>query len=513
MPLANENFAAVESESTLQVLHDYLLTKCNLFDRVIRARKIHHKHFFSSSLDYCHQHYIDTLSNKRFIAIRALERLERRIGDVLHRKRKWFKWVRQCQDDEEAHRENEKKKIKLEASLFKRHTKEVQLRLSELKAKENIKRQVAFLDQAHRERLESEADESEWDPIEEVIENQRGNYIDLIRHILLLTESVDAPETSKDAGTPETSANGTNQQQSVAGSTEPKMNKKERKQKLKTEEKEIEASIPDKSAHDTKSQVRQRLKEGIELAWAPGSQISGTIENPIQLKDKTASFSEEEVDRLLDEMAGVKHLLFCRLLLSHATLLPIALKADSIDEVLNDEDVSEVDLRDLCLKLDDPGLQAIRDACADLGRRDEDSPDEDDQAHEDDSDSERDFRKRQNRHGLGMFRRKELKAWAPKREKEIESGTRKRQSLVEQTRGIPGLQTAGVEPTMIDFGDVDDKGDFKSRKIRVKVCGRYIYNYPSESAVTRSGWLHFCLIAKDSDLHDAIKLCRNWNEF
>ena len=67
--------------------------------------------------------------------------------------------------------------------------------------------------------------------------------------------------------------------------------------------------------------------------------------------------------------------------------------------------------------------------------------------------------------------------------------------------------------TMIDFGDIDDERKLKSKKMRVKICASYIYNYPSGTAVTRSGWLQFCLIAKDSDLHDAIKLCRHWNEF
>lgn len=32
--------------------------------------------------------------------------------------------------------------------------------------------------------------------------------------------------------------------------------------------------------------------------------------------------------------------------------------------------------------------------------------------------------------------------------------------------------------------------------------GRYIYNYPSERALNRGGWFHFCIVAKDSDLCD-----------
>lgn len=70
-----------------------------------------------------------------------------------------------------------------------------------------------------------------------------------------------------------------------------------------------------------------------------------------------------------------------------------------------------------------------------------------------------------------------------------------------------------VETTLIDFGDADDQGNFTSRKIWVKICGKHIYNYPSEKAVSRAGWLHFCILAKDSNLYDAIYLCRRWEEF
>ena len=142
-------------------------------------------------MDYGHQNYLDILSSRRSIVVRALERLERRVGEVLYKKQKWFKWVRQCQDDEETARENEKKKVKKEAALFKRHMREVQARMRELRAKEDLKRQEAYLDEAYNGRLSEEEQEAEWDPIEDVIEDERGNFVDLIKHILLLTEAVD----------------------------------------------------------------------------------------------------------------------------------------------------------------------------------------------------------------------------------------------------------------------------------------------------------------------------------
>jgi hypothetical protein len=53
-------------------------------------------------------------------------------------------------------------------------------------------------------------------------------------------------------------------------------------------------------------------------------------------------------------------------LLGHAALLPAALRANGVEEFLADDEVTASDLRDLCLKMENPGLQEIRDSCADL---------------------------------------------------------------------------------------------------------------------------------------------------
>lgn len=31
--------------------------------------------------------------------------------------------------------------------------------------------------------------------------------------------------------------------------------------------------------------------------------------------------------------------------------------------------------------------------------------------------------------------------------------------------------------------------------------------------MNRGGWLQFCILAKDNRLHDAVALCRHWDEF
>ncbi|KAL9004683.1 MAG: hypothetical protein Q9188_002498, partial [Gyalolechia gomerana] len=507
-PLANQTFADLDSEETLREIHDHLALKYALLDRVIRARKLHHSRFFSLSLDYGHQHYLDTLSNRRFIVVRALERLERRVSEVLYDTQKWFKWVRECQDEEDAARENEKKKVKKEAALFKRHVKEVQARMRALRAREDLKRQENYLEEAYSTRLSEEEQEAQWDPIEDVIEDERGNYIDLIKHILFLTESVD------DAQGVESSDKSTQAGEEEA-SLSSNATRKGKKSKSKAAANGSSIALPDKSAHDTKSQLRKRLKEGVELSYGKGWKVAGTIENPIETYKRTAPIPDDVIDELLEQMTEIKHLLFCRLLLSHATVLPAAINANTVDEFLNDKDVTDADLRDLALRLDNPGLQEIRDACADLGREDEEEDDIYDEPDEDvevDRKEER-LRKLKLSNGTRTRRGDLPKTWAPEREKQVTKEQRERQSIVERSGGFGGMPEEAKGQTMIDFGDADNEGKFKSRKMRIRVCGRYIYNYPSERAISRGGWLQFCLIAKDSDLHDAIKLCRHWQEF
>lgn len=500
----------LDSEESLHEIYDYLALKYALLDRVIRARKLHHSRFFSLNMDYGHQNYLDILSSRRSIVVRALERLERRVGEVLYQKQKWFTWVRQCQDDEETARENEKKRIKKEAALFKRHMKDEQSRMRELRAKEDIKRQETYLDEAYNTRLSEEEQEAEWDPIEDVIEDERGNYIDPIKHILLLTEAV---EDGKEGSKPEASANGATaieagSSTAVTGTTS---SKKSKKSKQKGPVSETVVKLPDKSSHDTKSQVRRRLREGVKLSYGKGMHIAGTIDNPVETHDKTAPVPDDEIGLLLEDMSEVKHLLFCRLLLSHATVLPAAIRANSVDEFLNDKEVSDTDLRDLALKMDNPGLQEIRDACADLGRGEEEEDDE----YEEPEALKVDKRdERLKKLGLKRPARGGLpESWAPFRERRVTQQKRERQGLVDQSGGLMGLVPKEKPSTIIDFGDLDEEGEFKSKKVRVKICGRYIYNYPSEKAISRGGWLQFCLIAKDSDLHDAIQLCRHWDEF
>lgn len=53
--VAAQDFADLNDEAALREVHDYLFQKYKLLDRVIRARKLHHSHFFAIDNDYGHQ--------------------------------------------------------------------------------------------------------------------------------------------------------------------------------------------------------------------------------------------------------------------------------------------------------------------------------------------------------------------------------------------------------------------------------------------------------------------------
>jgi len=259
---------------------------------------------------------------------------------------------------------------------------------------------------------------------------------------------------------------------------------------------------PAKENIETQAEMRQRLLQGEKCTQdSVRLMVLPSVENPEALKRSSPSFTPAEVDELIPEIVEIKHLLLCRLLLSHTSLLPAALKARSVEEFLADPEVSESDLRDLCLKMERPTLQEVRDACADLKRADEEYDDDDDAEAEGDNDED-------NQRATGPIRffdeRLHTKKcavpakWKPKHE-------------LPKTMGKDVLQDRGT--TIVDFGQIDDNSQHTEKKIRVKVCGRDIWNHANESALSRRGWLHFCIIAKDCDLFQAMELCRNWDEF
>lgn len=451
---------------------------------MIGARKLHHSRFFSASIDYGHQHYIDNLQNQRLITVRALESLEKRTAEVLFLQQEWFQWARDRQNEEEKSRDNEKKKIKKEAALLQRYQSMLEAHAKDLKRREDLKCQDAFLNEVYQERMNLKKDEDDaWDPIEDVLEDERATYSEIISFLLMLKDEIpesDAQSREKTAASTSTGKKGSPQRQATTDSGYG-------------------------SGVETKSQMRKRLKDGTLYPQGASVLIRGTPNNPIEFADKTPSMSDDEIDVLLEEVSEIKHLLFCRLLLSHASLLPAAIRADSVDAFMKDADVKDANLRDLCLKMESPGPQEVRDACADL-LRNEDEHNESwcclGKAQK--TDKSKDSSK--NRFILQPYGGHDLRSWMPK-------STRKAQKIDSSRKAVLSKTIGPTEVPDVDFGIVDDQAEYRTQRIRVKICGRYIYNYPSEKAMSRGGWLHFSVIAKDSNLSDAIKLCRSWDEF
>ena len=551
--LASSTFDAIVSEDQVREVHEYLFGQYVLLGKVIAARKLHHKHFFSLEMDYGHKAYLDKLVSTRHSVVKALESLERRTAQLLYEKEKWFTWVRQVQHDEDQNRENEQKKVKLEAALFRRHWREMEARLAASREKEEKLRQEAYLDEVWKERMATEpnSDSAAWDPIEDVFEEDRGRYLDLIRHFLWMeppaSESNAAgagppappPSAPSASEVPEEKATAledeaaaevaevaevAQQDETQPTSEQTKKPKKRggKKKKNKTAgqptgdgvpstHRPEEAAMavpktaqvkknggerkqgqePNKAKIEGKDEIRARLREGVKKDYSHvnGPMLVGTAHNPHELLDRTAPVSDHDISDLIADITEIKMLLFCRQVMSHSTLLPAALRANSIDEFLSDPSIADSDLRDLCLQVEQPTLQALRDACADFVRGNGPDDDED----EDQGDDE-----------------EHQSAAANSLREQIRYGDLAPDRIVRALNAL--YRDADADPTaLLDSVSGDDQP--RETKMKVRICGCSIWNYASQSSMARAGWLHFSIMAKDCDFKDAIGLCRNWDEF
>lgn len=500
--VAVQDFTDVEDEATLRSVHDYVFRRYNLLDRVIRARRLHHSHFFAIDNDYGHEKYLDRLQNERRIMVKALEKLGKRAASLMHQQKQWYGWVKKAQDEEEKNGESESNKVKLESLLFKRHQKELARHQREMRAREDKKRQDEYLNQVYEQRLSdmSEEEQDDWDPVQDVHGYEKDNYIDLIKFFLMIE---DGAQSSEEASQSASTEHDDTPVSATAGKALSKSAKK-RARKVNAEVKKMadptlqtaEGRGSNVIEMETTQQMRDRLRQPVKFERSSGVYLAGN--GPLGIDATTHVLPEDEVEQLLKEVAEIKNFLFCRLLLSQATLLPVALEADTIDDFLERTEVTREHLRDICLKLERPGLQDVRDACADF-IRERDGVEED--VEEDTLDVEDDHKTSQIPKKYSIGPRQRLHKYQTKREKAAEN------------EKPPKLKGHDIEPGAVNFGKIVDEDKYSHKRMRVKVCGRYMYHYPSEKSLNRGGWYHFSVIAKDSDLFDAVELCRNWNEF
>lgn len=516
--LAANSFADLDSVSEIRQVLEFMHAQFSLLDRVVMARVKHSKHFFPEQLDYGHKAFVDKLVQQRHTVENALNRLVKRYQQVAYHNEKWFQWVAERQKEQDASEEKLKKKVKLEAAMFRRHLRQVEERLDRRRVKERKRRQDADLERAFQERL-TLADVSDADdPIDNLVDDSRSRYIELIMHFLWMDDQdgdeespvMDFEETAETLAQQLAAGGGKNQKKSKSKSKSKKKKPKDQNTVPDQTEDHTKAAVkassstmskavsskgsvtpavasqttpePDKTKIETRAAMRDRLRHGVDKDFSSmtGPQVLGTYQEPYELRNKTAPIPEEEIRTLLGEITEVKRLLFCRLLLSHSSLLPIALQSSTIEEFLANQDVTEADLRDICLRLEDPSVQDIRDACADLMR-------EDDQPEED--------RPRLGNTDSGF-------------------GGGERSNGQEDDDGQDAY-----DPTLdpddfgaVDFGAVDDTKP-QQQRIKVTVCGKTIWNYASEKAMSRDGWLQFSIMAKDARLDESVQLCRHWDEF
>lgn len=326
-PFVNQTFSNIKDEISLQEIHGHLFLRFQLLERVIRARKLHHSRFFAQTIDYRHQHYLDRLQSQKGIIIKSLEKLESRTAEVLYNQDKWFKWVQNLESDENARRETQKAKIKWEAALFQRHPKEMAARMKEFRVKEDGRRQAEYLESAYEKRLaealangESLDDEdATWDPIEDVVEDERGNYVNLIHHLLWheqdLTSALNiSPDLRGDAKEIVQIHTGAE----ITSDTLQRQNKMigEAFERKATQQKEGSMQS------ETSAAMRQRLSEGmVYYGYEAGWMLRGASEDLKEAYHKTAPLPDDEIEVLLNEVGKIKELLFCRSLLAHPGVL------------------------------------------------------------------------------------------------------------------------------------------------------------------------------------------------
>jgi hypothetical protein len=74
---------SITEESQLQETHEFLFKTWVLLRKVISARKLHHRHFYSLEMDYGQEVYLSKLVSREKAVGRALEALERRSAEVV----------------------------------------------------------------------------------------------------------------------------------------------------------------------------------------------------------------------------------------------------------------------------------------------------------------------------------------------------------------------------------------------------------------------------------------------
>ncbi|RPA83996.1 hypothetical protein BJ508DRAFT_413029 [Ascobolus immersus RN42] len=350
------DWAAFDKVDDLAEIRTYLRELYRLLDRCIIGRQIHHDHFFHDTSDYGHELFLAKLKEQRTLIEKALGRLEVRALELKHQHDAWFGWIKTIEEQEDRCKKARKEKMERERKLWQQHQEAV----DKVKAEE---------DAVRAELVERE---TVWDPVEEVIKEQRGGYVMLIKLLL-----------QRDPGSLIGSMDGINRASELGRTTEGKVAR-------------IEKSVKDCLEHaEMVSKKFGRLESGkSELACIgairmlvslENGAITWTLEetddrlsqiyqalNDFFFRDRAGfSYSPDDTAKGLSKMKAdfkaVQEHVFLRLIAKNPTLINAAIDKSTIEEFLDDaENVKNMDLRDLALRLAAPDLMVVRNACADF---------------------------------------------------------------------------------------------------------------------------------------------------
>jgi len=317
----------------------------------------------------------------------------------------------------------------------------------------------------------SEEDQDEWDPVQDVFGYERDNYVDLIRYFLMTKDQEDTLEEEMPDLIPLHDNSNNN---AAAGTPTPEpsdkpLSKSAKKRAKKANADEKKLAGPSRLDADgkesrsiemeSKKQMRERLRRPVKYQRPSGWYMADS-ESKAYIDPQCPPVPDDEIEQLLDEVAEVKHFLFCRLLLSHASLLPIALQADSVEQFLANDQVTQEHLRDLALNLERPRLQDVRDACADFIRGEENGDAEDDEPSANEVEKKSETKKKPGKYDF-KFRGKPRmpEKYQTKREKERDKKPFPTKDLFGPDEG------EGI----LDFGKVTNESDYEGGKMRIKI--------------------------------------------
>ena len=75
--------------------------------------------------------------------------------------------------------------------MFKRYWSRLKVRTKEIREQEDLKRQNEFLEEAYQERMSlKENEDVAWDPIDDVVEDERATYVEIINLFLMAKDEM-----------------------------------------------------------------------------------------------------------------------------------------------------------------------------------------------------------------------------------------------------------------------------------------------------------------------------------